>query len=81
LSAAKIGTEIYYPVPLHRQECLAGLGYAEQSLPETKLAAKELLSLPIFPDRRDEEQVAVVGQIAQYLRGSRSRSVPYRAAG
>jgi dTDP-4-amino-4,6-dideoxygalactose transaminase len=68
LGEANIGSEIYYPVPLHRQECFASLGYEEGSLPETERAAAEVLSLPIFPELKIAEQQAVVDQIAKYQR-------------
>jgi dTDP-4-amino-4,6-dideoxygalactose transaminase len=55
-----VGSMIYYPVPLHRQELYADLGLEEGSLPESERAAKEVLSLPIYPELDDEqiEQVA-----------------------
>jgi dTDP-4-amino-4,6-dideoxygalactose transaminase len=68
LQQAHIGTEIYYPVPLHRQQCFASLGYEEGSLPETEKAAHEVLSLPIFPELTDQEQAAVVHTIADFYR-------------
>ena len=67
LTAQQIGSEIYYPLPLHRQKALEYLGYGEGSFPEAERAAMEVLALPIFPEIRVDEQERVVASIADFL--------------
>jgi len=66
LAERQIGSAIYYPVPLHLQKCFATLGYREGSLPATERAAREVLSLPVYPELSDSEQDAVVDAIESF---------------
>ncbi len=63
LAAAGVGTDLIYPVPLHRQACYAGLGYAEGSMPVSERACASVLSLPIFPELTDAQVDHVIATI------------------
>ncbi|MEL7267320.1 MAG: DegT/DnrJ/EryC1/StrS family aminotransferase, partial [Planctomycetota bacterium] len=67
LAERKVGAEIYYPIPVHMQECYQHLGVKEGSLPVTERVATEVLNLPIFPELRAEEQQYVVDTIAAFF--------------
>ncbi len=67
LSECGVGSEIYYPVPMHQQECFADLEFDRDALVETERASREVLNLPIFPTLSEREQCRVVDVIAQFF--------------
>jgi dTDP-4-amino-4,6-dideoxygalactose transaminase len=74
----QVGSEIYYPIPLHQQTCFSYLGYRDGSLPHTERAAREVLSLPIFPQLTAMEQQTVVQQMTRFFESDASRLHDYR---
>ena len=66
LSQQGIGTEIYYPIPLHLQECYRNLEYKEGDFPESEKAARETLALPIYPELTTLQQDYIVDKIREF---------------
>ncbi len=67
LKAAGVGTEVYYPLPLHLQECFEDLGWKLGDFPVSERAAAEVLALPIYPELTEEQQRHVVSSLASAL--------------
>lgn len=68
LTENEIGTDIYYPVSLHLQECFKYLDYKEADFPESERASRETLAIPIYPELKSEQQKFVVEKIARFFR-------------
>jgi dTDP-4-amino-4,6-dideoxygalactose transaminase len=66
LKSEGIGHSVYYPVPLHLQECFRELGYKEGDLPEAERACREVISLPVYPELTREQQQRVVSAVAGF---------------
>jgi dTDP-4-amino-4,6-dideoxygalactose transaminase len=66
LTQRQIGSEVYYPIPLHLQPCFAYLGYGQGDLPASEQAAAEVVAIPMFPELTAEDQQIVVEAIAEF---------------
>ncbi len=67
LQQCGVGTEVYYPIPMHLQECFSYLGHGTGAFPESERAAKETLALPVYPEVTEEQQRYVVKCIQEFL--------------
>ncbi len=73
LADRNVGTEIYYPVPLHRQACFADLNVDPNGLPQTERAAEEVIALPIFPGLTEAEQQYVITSLVEAVAAQKTR--------
>ena len=65
-----IGCEIYYPLPLHRQECFSFLGASKGDFPESERASAETLALPVYPELEEEQIDYVIEAITRFYKGA-----------
>ena len=69
LDDAGIGTEIYYPVPLHLQPCFRDLGHRPGDFPNAEAACRRAIALPLYPDMSNVDVEMVCGKIREFYRG------------
>jgi len=81
LKANSVGTEVYYPVPMHLQECFAYLGHSRGAFPESERAANETVALPIQPELTEEQARYVVDRIGAFVGTNQSVRPADQAAG
>jgi dTDP-4-amino-4,6-dideoxygalactose transaminase len=74
LATSGVGSEVYYPVPLHMQECFASLGHSRGDFPESERAAAETIALPVYAELTADQQNHVVTCIAEYVRSATNRT-------
>lgn len=80
LKTQGVGTEVYYPVPMHLQECFAYLGHGKGSFPESERAANQTLAIPVHPELTEAQAKYVVNCVVEFMRSSRRSSQPQEAA-
>jgi dTDP-4-amino-4,6-dideoxygalactose transaminase len=78
--ARNVGSEVYYPVPMHLQKCFASLGHKEGDFPHAEAAAKETLAIPVFPELAEEEMRYVVRVVTEFCEKERDVRAPAEAA-
>jgi dTDP-4-amino-4,6-dideoxygalactose transaminase len=69
-----VGTDIYYPIPLHLQECYAFMKHQRGDLPNSEKASEEVLALPIYPELTEDQQLMVVDRIKAFYRKRTGRT-------
>ncbi|MCP4228849.1 MAG: transcriptional regulator, partial [bacterium] len=80
LESRGVGTEVYYPIPLHLQQCFCDLGYRPGDFPVAERAARETVALPVYPGVTEQQQNAVVEAIASFYKTSAKRMNKNRLA-
>lgn len=75
LKEKHIGSEVYYPVPMHLQECFKDLGHQPGDFLESERASHQTLALPVYPELGDEQAQYVVGSIAEFFKSTHSRQL------
>ena len=67
LKAGGVSTEVYYPIPLHRQECYSGLGYKRGDMPVAEEASRRVLALPVYAELTQEQQQCIVKLVGEFI--------------